>query len=35
MKEGLIESSGAPEDMFGSGASPAFRQFIGHFGNGQ
>jgi len=32
MKEGLIESSGAPDDMFGTGASPAFRQFIGHFG---
>jgi octopine/nopaline transport system ATP-binding protein len=33
MKEGLIESSGAPDDMFGAGASPAFRQFIGHFGS--
>ena len=33
MKEGLIESTGAPEDMFGAGASPAFRQFIGHFGS--
>ena len=32
MKEGLIESSGAPDEMFGAGASPAFRQFIGHFG---
>ena len=35
MKEGLVESSGAPDEMFGGGASPAFRQFIGHFGNGQ
>ncbi|MDL2402015.1 ABC transporter ATP-binding protein [Rhizobium mayense] len=33
MREGLIESSGPPQEMFGSGASPAFRQFIGHFGN--
>jgi len=32
MKEGQIESSGAPEAMFGAGASPAFRQFFGHFG---
>jgi octopine/nopaline transport system ATP-binding protein len=32
MKEGLIESTGTPDDMFGAGASPAFRQFIGHFG---
>ncbi|PYE86760.1 ABC transporter ATP-binding protein [Phyllobacterium leguminum] len=35
MREGLIESSGAPDAMFGTGASPAFRQFIGHFGNPQ
>jgi octopine/nopaline transport system ATP-binding protein len=35
MKEGLVESSGAPDEMFGGGASPAFRQFIGHFGSGQ
>jgi octopine/nopaline transport system ATP-binding protein len=35
MREGLVESSGAPDDMFGGGASPAFRQFIGHFGNSQ
>jgi octopine/nopaline transport system ATP-binding protein len=35
MREGLVESSGSPDDMFGSGASPAFRQFIGHFGNSQ
>ena len=35
MKEGLVESSGAPDEMFGGGASPAFRQFIGHFGTGQ
>jgi octopine/nopaline transport system ATP-binding protein len=32
MKEGLIESTGTPDDIFGAGASPAFRQFIGHFG---
>ncbi|MFC3206759.1 ABC transporter ATP-binding protein [Aquamicrobium soli] len=32
MKEGQIESSGAPEAMFGAGATPAFRQFFGHFG---
>lgn len=35
MKEGLVESSGTPDEMFGGGASPAFRQFIGHFGSGQ
>jgi octopine/nopaline transport system ATP-binding protein len=33
MREGLVESTGAPGDMFGGGASPAFRQFIGHFGS--
>ena len=33
MKEGLVESSGTPDDMFGGAASPAFRQFIGHYGN--
>ena len=33
MKEGLIESTGVPDEMFGTGASPAFRQFIGHFGS--
>ena len=32
MKEGQIESSGAPDAMFGADASPAFRQFFGHFG---
>ena len=32
MKEGLVESAGTPDEMFGAGASPAFRQFIGHFG---
>ncbi|OLP53960.1 histidine/lysine/arginine/ornithine ABC transporter ATP-binding protein [Rhizobium rhizosphaerae] len=32
MREGVVDSAGAPQDMFGSGASPAFRQFIGHFG---
>jgi len=31
MREGLIDSMGPPQDMFGAGASPAFRQFIGHF----
>ncbi|MGW9947597.1 octopine/nopaline transport system ATP-binding protein [Rhizobium leguminosarum] len=35
MREGLIESSGKPDDMFTGGATPAFRQFIGHFGSGQ
>jgi octopine/nopaline transport system ATP-binding protein len=29
MRQGQIESSGAPADMFGSGASAAFRQFTG------
>ena len=33
MREGLVESSGTPDDMFGPDASPAFRQFIGHYGN--
>jgi octopine/nopaline transport system ATP-binding protein len=33
MKEGQIESSGTPDAMFGSEASPAFRQFFGHFGS--
>lgn len=32
MKQGVIDSDGPPGDMFGSGASPAFRQFIGNFG---
>ncbi|MFP5078357.1 ABC transporter ATP-binding protein [Rhizobium sp. YIM 134829] len=32
MRGGVIESSGEPDEMFGQGASPAFRQFIGHFG---
>lgn len=32
MKEGQIESSGTPDEMFGAAASPAFRQFFGHFG---
>ena len=31
MREGLVDSMGPPQEMFGSGASPAFRQFIGHF----
>lgn len=33
MKEGLVDSSGTPDEMFGDGASPALRQFIGHFGS--
>lgn len=33
MKEGVIDSTGTPNEMFGGGASPAFRQFIGHFGS--
>ena len=35
MRQGVVDSSGTPDDMFGSGASPAFRQFIGHFGGEQ
>jgi cystine transport system ATP-binding protein len=35
MRQGVVDSSGPPDDMFGSGASPAFRQFIGHFGGEQ
>jgi octopine/nopaline transport system ATP-binding protein len=31
MREGQVESTGTPDEMFGGG-SPAFRQFIGHFG---
>jgi octopine/nopaline transport system ATP-binding protein len=31
MREGLVDSMGPPQEMFGDGASPAFRQFIGHF----
>ena len=27
--------SGKPDEMFTGGATPAFRQFIGHFGSGQ
>lgn len=30
MRQGLIESSGTPDEMFGSAASPAFRQFTGN-----
>jgi octopine/nopaline transport system ATP-binding protein len=33
MREGLIDSSGTPDEMFGGSGSPAFRQFIGHFGS--
>ncbi len=33
MREGLVDSSGTPDEMFGAQASPGFRQFIGHFGN--
>lgn len=32
MRQGVIDSDGAPQDMFGGNASPAFRQFIGNFG---
>lgn len=35
MREGLIESSGTPDEMFSTHTSPLFRQFIGHFGSGQ
>ena len=35
MREGVVDSSGTPDEMFGGGGSPAFRQFIGHFGTGQ
>ncbi|QND52646.1 ATP-binding cassette domain-containing protein [Phyllobacterium sp. 628] len=31
MREGQIDSDGAPETMFSDAASPAFRQFIGSF----
>ncbi len=30
MREGLVESSGSPQEMFGPDASPAFRQFVGN-----
>jgi octopine/nopaline transport system ATP-binding protein len=33
MRQGLVDSVGSPQDMFGGGASPAFRQFIGNFVN--
>lgn len=32
MKSGEIDSDGAPDQLFGSGGSPSFRQFIGNFG---
>ncbi len=32
MKDGAINCSGAPSEMFGGSASPEFRQFIGGFG---
>lgn len=35
MREGIVDSSGTPDEMFGGGGSPAFRQFIGHFGTAQ
>ena len=35
MREGLVDSSGTPDEMFGGGGTAAFRQFIGHFGNPQ
>ncbi|WP_315924002.1 ABC transporter ATP-binding protein [Mesorhizobium sp. SP-1A] len=34
MRDGLVDSSGTPHEMFGEGASPSFRQFIGHFAGG-
>ena len=33
MKSGEINCDGPPEPVFGAGASPEFRQFIGHFGS--
>jgi octopine/nopaline transport system ATP-binding protein len=33
MRDGRIDSTGTPDDMFGPNATPAFRQFIGHFGS--
>lgn len=33
MRQGLIDSVGSPQEMFCGSASPAFRQFIGKFGN--
>jgi len=33
MREGVVDSTGTPDEMFGGGGSPAFRQFIGHFGS--
>ncbi|KQS61285.1 amino acid transporter [Rhizobium sp. Leaf371] len=33
MKSGEINCDGPPEHVFGAGASPEFRQFIGHFGS--
>ncbi|KXF78771.1 amino acid transporter [Paramesorhizobium deserti] len=32
MRSGEIDSDGPPEELFGKGGSPAFRQFIGTFG---
>ena len=32
LDKGSVESEGTSEEMFGSAASPRFRQFIGHFG---
>ncbi|HEY0124072.1 MAG TPA: ATP-binding cassette domain-containing protein [Rhizobium sp.] len=32
MRNGIIDSTGSPDEMFSDGASQAFRQFIGHFG---
>ncbi|GAB1580784.1 ABC transporter ATP-binding protein [Phyllobacterium phragmitis] len=32
MRAGEIDSDGPPEELFGKGGSPAFRQFIGTFG---
>ncbi|RCS24760.1 ATP-binding cassette domain-containing protein [Phyllobacterium salinisoli] len=33
MRSGEIDSDGTPEELFGKGGSPAFRQFIGTFGS--
>lgn len=32
MRNGIIDSTGSPDEMFSDDASQAFRQFIGHFG---
>jgi len=30
VRDGVIESMGPPDAMFGAGASPAFRAFLAH-----